>query len=402
MRAQDTDGRTLGFGGSEANISSGQFGVLDSSAATTSDSNESVKTAENEPLVHDDPRHMYTMTRLTRSTCWRGTWLLRCLTKRIMLLACILSALVVGGVVVYYSYREQGWNTPDAQVVWWNNHPDAPLGLSCLQSQPRPIPFPMEANGVPKGVFPRRDPYGVPKGVFTPRIPNVPACHRHSTDCDDERVQVAMVVPFAYFQLRKVRATIERWKNVVPCSPASDLDYAREVDIIFVSMGGSDITVKTETERYFGGMGELRSCFRHAKIRFMSVETAFEYGHFNGAAYMFFKLFELLEADYKTFFIAEPDVTPVQSGWVRGLVEASRKMGCVNGVWQMGSPPLNGVYSGSLHLRADFHMNGNGMYLLGCPAYEDYKCRVQTFYRPLGPKCALVAGCNTGKEFEDG
>ena len=41
------------------------------------------------------------------------------------------------------------------------------------------------------------------------------------------------------------------------------------------------------------------------------------------------------------------------------------------------------------------------MYALGCERFEDYKCRVQTFYVPKD-ECSKVAGCGTHEAYEGG
>ena len=285
-------------------------------------------------------------------------------------------------------FNSEKWSVPkDIQertlslLKWWNQNPDKPLGLSCRADQPRRVDFPKEVNGILEGFFEARAPI-----------------------VGSDRVQVAMVVPFADFQLRKVRAAVEHWKTVTPCVPETDLGYSEMVGIVFASMGSTSVAAKVETRRYFESLGPLKRCFNGAQLHFLEVETSEDekdYGHFDGAAFMFFKLFEVLEKKYKTFVIIEPDVMPVQDGWVPGMVKASLAMDCEDGFWQLGSPPMGNPNFGDLHKRVDFHMNGNGMYLLGCPAYEDYKCRMQTYYRPLGP-CERVSGCNTMEMYEDG
>jgi len=114
-------------------------------------------------------------------------------------------------------------------------------------------------------------------------------------------------------------------------------------------------------------------------------------------------LFPILEQAYSTFFIAEPDVTPVQPYWLPRIVTESKKVNCEDGgLWQLGSVPLSeDVDFGTLRKRVDYHLNGNALYALGCPDYEDYKCRVQTFYVPKG-ECSLVGGCSTYMRHEGG
>jgi hypothetical protein len=108
-----------------------------------------------------------------------------------------------------------------------------------------------------------------------------------------------------------------------------------------------------------------------------------------------------MEQNYELFFQIEPDVTVIRDGWVPALVKATSSMDCENGIWQIGSPSFDEPDRGSMRSRLDFHLNGNAMYILGCPAFEDYKCRMQTFYKPYA-ECAENAGCFTGQAHEAG
>uniref|UniRef100_A0A7S0FIT6 Uncharacterized protein n=1 Tax=Minutocellus polymorphus TaxID=265543 RepID=A0A7S0FIT6_9STRA len=110
-----------------------------------------------------------------------------------------------------------------------------------------------------------------------------------------------------------------------------------------------------------------------------------------------------MESKYKSFLLAEPDVVPVQAGFLPALVEQSQRLGCAeDGLWQIGSPPLVAdVEAGMLRERVDYHLNGNALYVLGCQGFEDYKCRVQTFYFPKD-ECAKAAGCGTHEAYEGG
>ena len=280
---------------------------------------------------------------------------------------------------VYGKFPLELKNNLLAIARWWKSHPQAPRGLSCQRAQ-TDIPLWTKPNGVPSN-------------LFKARLPQPPS---------HKQVQLALVVPFTAFQLRKLRALLDRWKSVEPCNPEEDVDSAQQVDLIFALIEGVNYRTTNEVVRYFQELGSLTSCFRHTQ--FMNMQSRrFEqqFGHLEGAATVFYRLFERLEKSYRTFMIMEPDVMPIQRRWLPPMVQQSQRLDCTSGFWQLGSVSMGNMNFGQLHRRTDFHMNGNAMYLLGCSAFEDYKCRVQTFYRPVGA-CARVAGCHTGKIYEDG
>ena len=153
----------------------------------------------------------------------------------------------------------------------------------------------------------------------------------------------------------------------------------------------------------------MTRCFANSdpeELKFIFVGTTEKeasLNHLEGAAYLFYMLFPLLEQDYKTFFIAEPDVTPIRSHWLKPLIEESKIVNCDDdGLWQLGSLTMEeNIDIGSQRKRVDYHINGNALYALGCPDYEDYKCRVQTFYVPK-EMCSAVGGCSTYGGHEGG
>ena len=127
------------------------------------------------------------------------------------------------------------------------------------------------------------------------------------------------------------------------------------------------------------------------------------WGHLEGAAAMFYGLFPILEQRYHAFLLAESDCLPVRSGWVDGLLAEASLLGCDGyGHWQRGSAPQHHPFFGRLNRRHDAHINGNGLYLLGCAAFEEYMCRAQSQFPAFEPDCPRMAGCATGRQYEDG
>ena len=69
---------------------------------------------------------------------------------------------------------------------------------------------------------------------------------------------------------------------------------------------------------------------------------------------------------------------------------------------QRGSAPQHHPFFGRLNRRHDAHINGNGLYLLGCAAFEEYMCRAQSQFPAFEPDCPRMAGCATGHPYEHG
>ena len=275
-------------------------------------------------------------------------------------------------------------------VEWWQSHPSAPLGISCdptaeLLAEPYATSMGLTA----------------PPPLFRGRSPD-----KMSATTGDDRIQVAMVIPFVRFQIPKLVYLLSKfWSEHPPCLPDTPV---QSVDLVFfteseVSWDAKDTIMRHITE--LGRVDNATRCFHNAKSpRFVSLtDVDPELSHLEGAASAFYSLFGLLESHYRTFLLAEPDVVPVQGGFVPVLFEQSRRMGCgEEELWQSGSPPLVAdVEAGMLRERVDYHLNGNALYALGCEGFEDYKCRVQTFYVPKD-ECSRVAGCGTHEAYEGG
>ena len=290
-------------------------------------------------------------------------------------------------------------NSRQQLVEWWQSHPSAPLGISCDPTS-KLLADANDASastGTSMGL-------PIPPPLFRARSPaQIPSTNGGG---DDERIQVAMVVPFVPFQLPKIVHLLSKfWSQHPPCLPGTPKQSA---DLVFFTESKVSNDVKETIMHHFNILGQMNnatSCFHNAKEPvFLSLANVDpELSHLEGAASAFFSLFELLETEYRTFFLAEPDVVPVQGGFVPALVAHSQKAGCEDDdLWQVGSPPLVAdVEAGMLRERVDYHMNGNALYALGCKGFEDYKCRVQTFYFPKD-ECSKVAGCGSHEAYEGG
>ena len=310
----------------------------------------------------------------------------------------------------------------DALVDWWLDHPEAPVGLSCAAFEAM-----MEENDEDGKEEGREDDvlrqsvstaaanaarklkdadtyfyrgYGIAPPVFQGRVPETAS----ASGGQDSRVQVAFVMPFVEFQLVKVATLLtEHWARFPPCRPDTPRQSA---DLVFFTENPLGPGVQRRIRSYYAGLGSERTgCFRTDEPIFLSMtaEVNPELSHLEGAAFTFYSLFRLLEKHYQTFVLAEPDVAPVQPNFLPALVKKSRSVNCeADGFWQFGSLPLTkDVDAGMLRERVDYHMNGNAIYVLGCAEFEEYKCRVQSFYIPKD-ECELVAGCSTHEAYEGG
>ena len=292
----------------------------------------------------------------------------------------------------------------DALVDWWMSHPEAPVGLSCAafgvmmedeeedgreddvlrQSMSTAAAASTQRKPKDAGIFFYRG-YDIAPPVFPGRVPETGG---------QERVQVAFVMPFVEFQFVKVEALLtEHWARFPPCRPNTPRQSA---DLIFFTENPLSPGVQRRIRLYYAGLGAERTgCFQTDEPIFLSLtaEVNPEMSHLEGAAFTFYSLFRLLEKRYQTFVLAEPDVAPVQPNFLPALVKKSLSVNCeADGFWQIGSPPLTkDVDAGMLRERVDYHMNGNAIYVLGCAEFEEYKCRVQSFYFPKDD-CELVAG----------
>ena len=291
-------------------------------------------------------------------------------------------------------------------VEWWQSHPSAPIGISCDPTSQLLITD-TDTNNATASTATSIMGLPIPPPLFRARSPaQIPSTNNGGDD--DDRIQVAMVIPFVPFQLPKVVHLLSKfWSKHPPCLPDTPNQSA---DLVFFTESEASNDVKEIIARHFTELGQMEnatSCFHNAKepvfLSLTNVDVDPHLSHLEGAASSFFSLFELLETKYRTFLLAEPDVVPVQAGFAPALVEQSQRLGCGDDdLWQVGSPPLVAdVEAGMLRERVDYHMNGNAMYALGCEGFEDYKCRAQTFYVPKD-ECSRVAGCGTHEAYEGG
>lgn len=280
----------------------------------------------------------------------------------------------------------------DKFVSWWLDHPGAPVGISCaLHDDLASLEYGGRAGH--QSHMPSYDDLEIPPPLFLGRTPII----------TKPRVQVAVVISFVEFQLNKILALLTKhWSEFPPCDPNTLIQSA---DLIIFTENKMSEAIQRRILSAFSELSEAKtSCFQTKEPIFLHLDDVDpKLSHLEGAAYAFFSLFRLLEQNYETFMLTEPDIAPIRPNFLPALVKKSLAVNCrADGVWQFGSMPLaKDVDAGMLKQRVDFHMNGNAIYALGCPGFEDYKCRVQSFYLPEG-ECPHVAGCSTHSKYEGG
>jgi hypothetical protein len=282
----------------------------------------------------------------------------------------------------------------DEMQNWWLANSGTPVGLSCVGS-PSPTDEAVLSRRHDDNYFYKS--HGIAPPLFRARMP-------HSGT--EQRIQIAFIVPFVEFQINKLANLLtEHWVAYPPCLPHS---LRQSADLIFFTEHRLSDYLQRRIRTYYSELGiQKTGCFHTDEPKFLSLSGVDSTrSHLEGAAYSFFSLFRLLERNYVTFALAEPDIAPVQAGFIPALVRKSFTVSCkAEGLWQLGSPPLSkDVDVSKLRERLDFHMNGNALYALGCPDFEDYMCRAQTFYAPkdLRGICRNVAGCATNSNDYEG
>ena len=219
-------------------------------------------------------------------------------------------------------------------------------------------------------------------------------------------VRVAYVVPFVAKDLPRLKRVVQHWAVVKPCLKAPSSETSNSgVTVVWAYDGDiaspEGARVRATLESYVALSGpRTRECFAGFEYASTLLDDSFE--HAEGAAIMFYGLFKLLEQRHHAFFLAESDVYAVQPDWAPALVREAGRLDCQRH-WELGSSPLHHPSFGNLIERGDAHINGNALYVLGCHAFEEYLCRVQTFYHGGNcDECPLIGGCGTGRAFEAG
>jgi hypothetical protein len=221
-------------------------------------------------------------------------------------------------------------------------------------------------------------------------------------------VTVAVVLPFIDEHVAsRMTPVLHRWNSpsYAPCASGQPLSATamfyhplnRSTNEAVITRIWSDLTP------------DARSCFSGG-MRFLygNIEHKVAMAHPDGTCAQFYALFVALRGVAETFFIMEPDVTPIRPGWLTELVRlaepnpttvASRRG---SHFWILGSVSrCDGSY-GDIRVRQDLHINGNALYRVGDPAFDEYLRRVRAFFPAHNALRVAFPGCATGEAGEDG
>jgi hypothetical protein len=229
--------------------------------------------------------------------------------------------------------------------------------------------------------------------------------------CDTSQLRLAVVRPFSTKHIGLLERRILDWTTIahaVPC--VADKDVGELVggivpDLVFVySASKADHEAYGEEfrERVTRAAAPLSGplanplCFR--KIHFWNhvIDRLEEDVYPDATCGMFYELIERLASNnvtergpYTHFMLMEPDVQPLQAGWLSEGLLPLACMAAVDGSWVIGSISHN-----SMDYR-DYHLNGNALYAVYDEAFrlEYLRKRVRGRYR-RNARVPFADGCS--------
>ena len=214
---------------------------------------------------------------------------------------------------------------------------------------------------------------------------------------------VALVIPFCDGDLVKLENFFASWNLVDERQTTAKLrDFEPRLRCVLAYSGDLATKRGRVVEQYL--MRLWRKYHNPLVVHTLSLMQP-SIGHYDGAAMSFYSMFRILGPYFKAFQIVETDTLPVAKNWTQRLL-AEASDGVCERWWQKGSAQRCNPHLYGSDLRQpvmidwnhDFHINGNALYALGCPQFDDYLRRVQLFYPPRGRwgECDLMGGCETG------
>jgi hypothetical protein len=218
---------------------------------------------------------------------------------------------------------------------------------------------------------------------------------------ESHQQRLALVLPFIDTQVwSRLRQVMQRWSEpkYAPCAPGEILP-ATALFYHPLNSSGEEETVRALWSNL---SPTARRCFGGGmNIIYASIEPAIAMAHPDGTCAQFYALFGVLKGSFDSFFLMEPDATPIKNGWLTQLVRLSspseRRL-----FWMRGSiSRCNGEY-GNIRQRADLHINGNALYAVGEPGFDDLLERVRRFYPAFIAREVGYPGCSTGQTGESG
>eukprot|EP00871_Galdieria_phlegrea_P005077 jgi/Galph1/5570/GphlegSOOS_G4298.1 len=188
--------------------------------------------------------------------------------------------------------------------------------------------------------------------------------------------RLAIVIPFVFNQLGLLEFQLQYlWENFPPClSPV----VSQPVDLIFHNANsiqdGRNSHQLDQLNSILTYNYSWLSCFQ--EILYIESDIPRQLNvHPEGTCYMFFQLFATLKERYLYFQIIEPDVSPFRKdvGWINQILRISFD---ANDFWVKGS--ISVCPKGTAW--KDYHINGNALYKLGDPLFEEYLQKVKQYY----------------------
>lgn len=201
------------------------------------------------------------------------------------------------------------------------------------------------------------------------------------------RSKPVVVLPFVHCQaFDRLPLTVASWETNPPCSR-----HSAGVHLIFYYSEDLDkcIRLKKQLLALVNGMSRrVRECFSGVQI--LSARLPLDQNTYpTGPCIQFYNSFRVLKSLGFTHWLQyEPDVIAVQSGWAERLVELTEQNSDCKLWWQHGSWPMYRNKVDNIHMpntsSKDLHLNGNAIYCLVSPDFDEYRSKVASTFPPHG------------------
>ena len=191
---------------------------------------------------------------------------------------------------------------------------------------------------------------------------NEPKKFIKSFQTSQTNVKLKIVIPFHIKQLDRVYDNINKWEKFKPCdSNNSD----NEIELIYyVGYSESEQTILNDLNKKLPPVIE---CFSQKHVVLYKYKNSNEDQHVKGSRLMFEHMLKRQDVKFKntsfTFYM-EPDVRPIKSNWLNGLIE---EIGNGN-FWVKGScfrGDINKFMKNDPYIPNYLHINGNAIYNIG-------------------------------------
>jgi hypothetical protein len=236
-------------------------------------------------------------------------------------------------------------------------------------------------------------------------LPKLGLIRDKSSRRDNDAFNVAVVLPFHAQEILKIDHMMASWDDFPPCSHHNQVSSFQAGDqqvlLHFVWAYALDFqqeqgkVVKETLEWLWNRHTNATKCF--ASSTFLSLKQDPAIDHYTGACTTFYQLMGYLGDGFDAMQLFETDVRPIRANWLEAMsIFVSPKSSCTEW-WIKGSPSMCSTEYDDIDAGHDMHINGNALYVLNCPDFDDYLRRVQLFYSDTGKgKVLAVAGRQGG------